>query len=217
MRPVRRRLRLRRLGRKLRNHTMIAEMKMRRFLKILLPAMLLLACVNPREASAQQTLASSSAVGSRTRVIVALFNKRKHEVREKRGVRREKYKEIRSEAVIRANPESYSGNYEVLDLRLTLSLDGRGRVDGNGVEPVGDYNGVRRTFELRDGRVEGALLTATMVYANGVTARLEGVFINLTSFDSPTDTGHARFGLGVAGRAIQVSGVTVDKFFYERK
>jgi len=77
---------------------------------------------------------------------------------------------------------------------------------------------VRRRFTLRNARIEGALLTATKVYASGPTEPFESVFINRTSFDSPRDRGVTTFGLGVIGRSkVVADGVSVDRFFYEKK
>jgi hypothetical protein len=114
---------------------------------------------------------------------------------------------------------SYSGTYEVADLGLTLHLevDANGHVEGSGEEPVSDDAGVMRRFTLTNGKIDGALLTGTKRYASGGSQRFEGVFINLTSFESPTDKGVTTFGLGVLGSPLHVSGVTVDKFFYELK
>ena len=165
-------------------------------------------------ASAQQT--STAAVQTRTSAIVAAFNKYKHVVKERHGVRREKYKDVKSEPVVKANPQDYSGTYEVPDMGfgLQLRVDRNGNAEGDGYEPVGPDASVRRRFTLRNGRVEGALLTATQVYEGGAQDRFEGVFINRTSFDSPTDKGTTEFGLGVIGRQIGVGGLTINKFFY---
>ena len=120
---------------------------------------------------------------------------------------------------MKANPEDYSGTYEIPDLGFAMHLrvDRTGKVEGDGYEPLDSDPAVRRTFTLRNGRIEGALLTATKTYPAGHTEKLEGVFINRTSFESPTDTGYTRFGLGALGRPIEVSGLTLDKFFYELK
>ena len=164
-----------------------------------------------------QTLASASDAQTQTQAIVASFNKFKHVDKEKHGIRKEKYKKIQSEPVVKANPEDYSGTYEIPDLGFAMHLrvDHNGKLEGDGYEPLTPDPAVRRTFTLRNGTVDGALLTATKVYAAGYTEKLEGVFINRTSFDSPTDKGVARFGLGTLGRPIEVSGLTLDKFFYE--
>jgi len=156
----------------------------------------------------------------RTRAIVASFNKKKHEVREKFGVRVEKYKEIRSEPAILKNVRDYSGSYEAEGLGLSLDLHvvASGNVTGNGYEAVDEDQRVFRGFSLRNARIDGALLTATKVYERGGTEPFEGVFINKTSFESPTDKGVTTFGLGVIGQTVVLDGgVTIDKVFYRRK
>ena len=165
-------------------------------------------------ASAQQTTAQT-----KTEVLAASFNKSKHVVKEKRGVRKEKYLDVRSVPVVKANPEDYSGSYAVGDLGLALQLrvDRDGNVTGTGYEPAGPDQSIRRQFTLVDGKIQGALLTATQRFANGERNRIEGVFINRTSTQSPTDNGVTEFGLGVIGKYIEVAGFTSDKFFYQRQ
>ena len=83
---------------------------------------------------------------------------------------------------------------------------------------MNDDQTIFRVFTLRNARIDGALLTATKVYERGGTESFEGVFINKTSFDSPTDTGHRSFGLGVVGHTVILAGnVGIDRVFYERK
>jgi hypothetical protein len=164
--------------------------------------------------------AQSAHARSRTQAIIAAFNKSKHTVKEKYGVRMEKYKAVKSEAVIKPNVRDYSGAYEVQGMGYTLDLrvlDTR-TIAATGYEPA-DVNGrAVRTFGLRNARIDGALLTATKVYANGATEPFEGVFINRTSFDSPTDKGTTTFGLGVRPSSVrEVNGLYLDKLFYERK
>jgi hypothetical protein len=170
--------------------------------------------MNAGSARSQETSAQ------RTRVIVASFNKSKHEVREKKGVRVEKYKEIRSEPAILKNIRDYSGSYEAPELGLSLDLhvDAAGNVTGNGYEPVDPDHKVLRGFRLRNARIDGALLTGTKVYERGGTEPIEGVFINKTSFDSPTDKGVRTFGLGVVDQTVRFAGgVTIDKVFYQKR
>jgi hypothetical protein len=170
-------------------------------------------------AFAQQTRQPTAQ--ARTQAIVASFNKSKHRVKEKYGVRVEKYKEVRSEPAIRANVRDYAGAYEVqggLGFSLDLKVDGSGNIAATGYEPVDDGATVMRKFTLRNARIEGALLTATKVYASGATEPFEGVFINRTSFESPRDKGVTTFGLGVIGPSTRVMhGVHMDRFFFERK
>jgi hypothetical protein len=153
--------------------------------------------------------------------IVASMNKKKEMVKEKYGVRREKYKEVRCEPVVKANPSEHSGTYEISDLRLGYSLTIRvwndGRVDAYGYEPIEGGVKEARQFSLRGARVEGALLTGEKVYTDGAVEKFEGVFIKRTVLDSPTDDGVSSFGLGVVGRQVVIGGSTLDKLFYQRK
>jgi hypothetical protein len=187
---------------------------MKRVTEVVLCALVGLTLIDAGSAAAQGARAQS-----RTQVIVASFNKSKHTVKEKYGVRVEKYKEVRSEAAVKPNVRDYSGTYRVegmgfgLDLRV---IDNRTMI-GSGFEPVTVNASPLRTFLLKNMRIQGALLTATKVYINGATEPFEGVFINRTSFDSPKDRGTTTFGLGVVGNSTQVvGGVYVDRFFFER-
>jgi len=160
-----------------------------------------------------------AATDTRTRAIVASFNKSKHKVKEKHGVRKEKYLDVRSEPVIKQNPADYSGEYEDMGLGFSLRLrvDRDGKVEGTGYEPLNGDSGVSRSFRLRDGQIRGALITAKRVYADGSSEPLEGVFINKTVFESPTDKGVTAFGLGVIGKGFQVGGLNIDRIFYQLK
>jgi hypothetical protein len=173
--------------------------------------------VDAGRASAQ-TAAPSSNVQARTQVIAASFNKFKNVSKEKRGVRKDKYLKVVSEPAVKSNPEDYSGSYGIPDfgVALRLRVDRSGKVEGDGYDALNDDPAVRRTFTLRNGKVEGALLNATKVYADGQAEKIEGLFINRKIFESPTDKGTVRFGLGVLlGKPYEVSSITVDKLFYE--
>jgi len=191
------------------------EETMNRFIKAVLSGLIALSLLDARAASAQ-----GASVQSRTQAIVASFNKSKHVTKEKRGVRVEKYKEVRSAPALKANVRDYAGSYEAdgMGMSLDLKVDANGNVTANGREQLDMDSPVWRTFTLRNARIQGALLTATKVYANGATEPFEGVFINRTSFDSPTDKGETHFGLGVVRTSrLVVNGMTVDRVFYERK
>jgi hypothetical protein len=167
-------------------------------------------------ASAQ--VVASTGAQARSQAIAASFSKFKNVRKEKHGVTKAKYLKIESQPAVKANPEDYSGTYEVSDFgfAMRLSVDHSGKVEGTGYEPIADPS-VRRTFTLRGGRIEGALITATKVYANGTSEKLEGVFIDRATFESPTDKGSTSFGLGVIGKPVEVSGLTLDKLFFELK
>ena len=190
---------------------------MKSFGFVLPTAVILASIAGAGAASSQQPRVAGSEL--RAQAIVASFNKSKHVVKEKHGVRKEKYLDVRSAPAMKTNPADYSGAYEAADARFSLKLrvDANGKVEGSGYDPLNDDAAVSRSFTLRNGRVSGALLTATKVYGDGSSEPFEGVFINKTVFESPTDKGVTAFGLGVVGKQFQVGGSTIDKLFYELK
>jgi hypothetical protein len=198
----------------LRNRNSMMERPMIRFTTLVFAGFIALGSIGARSALSQQ-----STTQARTRVIVASFNKHKHVVKEKRGVRMEKYKEVRSVPAIKADPRDYSGSYEVegVGFYLDLRVDADGKVTGGGYDPVDFDAHMKRQFTLRNARIDGALLSGTKVYAGGVTKPLEGAFINSTSFESPTDKGVTTFGLGVIGNTVSVSDFTIPNLFYKRQ
>jgi hypothetical protein len=171
------------------------------------------ALVSASALSQQQPASLSS--DARTQAIVASFNKSKHVIKEKRGVRKEKYLDVRSVPAAKRNPADYSGTYDASEgLRLQLRVDANGHVEGTGSEPLDDGGAVQRTYSLRNGVINGALFRATKVYADGTSEPLEGVFINRTVFESPTDKGQTTFGLGMVGH-LRIGGLDLDRVFYE--
>jgi hypothetical protein len=163
-----------------------------------------------------ESASAQTAAPARTQAIVASFNKSKHAIKERHGVRVEKFKEIRSAPAVRSNPADYSGSYEAdWGFRLDLKVDAQGNVSGSGADPFGPDGQTLRTFTLANGKIDGALLTATKVFANGARERFEGVFINETVRDNPSDTGTTTFGLGALVSPRQMSGVNVAKVFYQ--
>jgi hypothetical protein len=169
---------------------------------------LLAAC--PAIAAPQQ-----SSSQSRAEQLTAAFSKQKHMVAEKHGVRKEKYKDVRSEPVIKQDISEYSGVYQadlgdVIDLRI--GSDGRIQADGH------DSDQPSRTFVLENSKVEGAVLTAIKRYGDGASERFEGVFMTRTERNAPTDPGITTFGLGVVlATPREFAGNTYDKLFYQLK
>jgi hypothetical protein len=155
---------------------------------------------------------------ARTHELVAQFNKTKHKVKEKLGVRNEHYSQVRSQAAVK-KPEEYTGVYR-LDFSgavLELRVSANGAIEGKGKDSED------RDFTLTNGKVEGALLTATKVYDNGSTEKFEGVFINRTSRTGKTpedavDNGTV-FGLGVVAQLMNDNSRSFEsqRFFYERQ
>ena len=149
---------------------------------------------------------------ARAQAVAEAFTKKKHEVKEKFGIRVEKYKDIKSEPLVKQNLGDYSGTYGVPEFGFVISLQvGSDRVQANGSE-----NG--RVFRLENAKINGALLTASKVYNDGTTETFEGVFLKRTDRNSPTDPGVITFGLGVVLNApVELNGNTWDKLFYQRQ
>ena len=181
----------------------------------LLAILVIISTAIPSDVPAQD---ASGSVLSRTREIAAMFSKDKHVIKEKRGVRLEKYKNVSAEPLIAANPMNFSGTYRAFDFDfvIRLSVSGNGLVEGSGTDLVAGGSNVSRPFTLVDGKVRGALLTATKIYRNGKRESIEGVFMDRTSHDSPEDPGTKVFGLGVVTKPMQIDGNTFDRLFYER-
>ena len=159
--------------------------------------------------------AFSQQVSSQTRAqtLAAAFTKHKQGVKEKYGVRMEKYKDVRSEPLIRQNLADYSGVYELSDLGYVINVQvgSDGRIQANGSDKT-------RTFTLENARIEGAVLTASKVYQDGAMEKFEGVFLSRTDRNSPTDPGVTILGLGVIPTTpVEAHGLTYDKLFYHFK
>ena len=162
--------------------------------------------------AAPQQLSSQS----RAQQLAAAFTKQKHVVAEKRGARKEKYKDVRSEPVVKQDITEYSGVYQVVDfgdvIELRIGSDGRIQADGH------DSDQPSRTFVLENARISGAVLTATKVYRGGETEPFEGVFMTRTERNSPADSGITTFGLGVVlATPRQFAGNTYERLFYQLK
>ena len=168
-------------------------------------------CLHGSDAAAQRTNAERRAAE-----LAAFFSKSKHAVREKKGVRVEKFKEVKSEPAVRGGAAAYAGEYESdFDCGLTLRAAAGGSVDADGCEPGPGEN---RRFTMRGARLEGALLTGTKVYEDGTTEKFEGLFINRTDRNSPTDAGTTTFGLGVVYDPPKVGdGFVMGRLFYASK
>lgn len=181
--------------------------------KLFAAALLLTFCLAPSTSAGPQADAAR-----RARELADSFSKSKHEVKEKRGVRVEKFKEVRSEPAPRANAADYSGAYEAtigIDYTLSLTVAADGSVTGGGDEPGPAGT---RAFTLAGGRVQGALITGTKAYADGSTEKFEGVFINRTERNSPSDAGFTEFGLGVLfDPPKEYDGLQLQRLFYRPK
>jgi hypothetical protein len=152
---------------------------------------------------------------SRAQELAAAFTKQKHVVADKRGVRKEKYKDVQTEPIVKQDVTEYSGLYEVADfgdvIDLRIGSDGRIQAEGHDSDPA-------RAFLLENGKIEAAVLTATKVYRDGQTEPFEGVFMTRTERTSPNDPGVTTSGLGVIlDTPREFAGNTYEKLFYQLK
>jgi hypothetical protein len=160
--------------------------------------------------------ARQSDAQQRARELAAQFNKSKHSVKEKRGVRVEKFLEIRSEPAVKTNVAEYSGTFEAdSDCLFAIRVGADGSVEASGCEPLSERT---RKFALRGARVNGALLTGTKVYEDGSTEKFEAVFINRTERNDPSSAGFTTFGLGVVFDPPKVGdGFMMTRLFYRKQ
>ena len=167
--------------------------------------------------AATDVLSQSASV--RAAELAASFNKSKHKLKSKYGVRMEKYKEVIVEPRTVRSPADYSGSYadEGLLAALDLAIDSSGRGAGWGKEPATDGQGSRE-FTLENVKVEGALLTATKRYHSGGTEALEAVFVTRSDREHPDSAPTHMLGIGVELRhPIRLaSSITVERFFLRR-
>jgi hypothetical protein len=151
---------------------------------------------------------------ARAQAIADAFSKQKHVLKAKHGVSREKFKDVRSELVVRQNAAEYAGTYEIEELGFVINLQvgSDGRIHGNGSEQ-GEQT---RSFKLENAKIEGALLTAAKVYPNGASETFEGVFLKRTVRHAANDPGTTTIGLGVVlATPFEQNGLTYDKLFYQ--
>lgn len=183
---------------------------MRRLLTAAVVACLCVAAVGVRASRGAQDS------GARAKELAAYFDKDKHKVKERYGVRVEVYLEMRGEPAPKRSPADYTGSYESEPgYPFTLRVGADGAVEGEGTEP--SPTGARR-FTLRGARVSGALLTGTKLYEDGTSERMEAVFINLTTRTSPNSKGTTAFGLGVVfDPPKDGDGFNMQRLFYALK
>ena len=154
----------------------------------------------------------------KTQDLIAALAKTKYKKKEKKNIKTESYLDIKSEAVIKNDPAEYSGTYQSSDgnYDLKLFVKSGNEIEGGGFDT--DFrNSERRDFTLREARIEGALLTATKVFSNGTTEKLEAVFNNRTvvSGKNPNEieSRETKYGLGF----IQSYDENFNRVFLENK
>ena len=165
--------------------------------------------------------------GVRARELAASLDKTKYKKKEKRDVTIEFYIDIKNEVAARSDLAGYTGTYLSDGYKLDLSVSQDGKAAASGYDsPMGTGKVVN--FELKDGRVDGSVLTGIKVYENGETRKFEGVFVNRTVSTGKNkdniDTQKTSFGLGfveggpvIAGDNDSDSQTWTNRVFMERK
>jgi hypothetical protein len=165
--------------------------------------------------------------GQRARELAASLNKTRYKKKEKRDFTIEVYIDIRNEVESRSDLTSYSGTYDSDGYRMVLSVSADGQAVATGYDSP-SWNGKAVDYELRDGRVSGAVLTGLKVYKNGETRKFEAVFVNRTvttgknkdnieSQDRSFGLGFVESGLVIAGDDDNSQQPWTNRVFLERR
>ena len=137
----------------------------------------------------------------KTQDLIAALGKTKYKKKEKKNFSFELYIDIKSEAVVKTDVRDYAGVYQSADAgyQIELRVSADGKVQGNGYDSRFE-NSRKHNFTLKDARIDGALLTATKVFADGGTEKLEAVFNNRTVVEgkNPNEitSRETKYGLG---------------------
>jgi hypothetical protein len=112
--------------------------------------------------------------------LAAALDKTKYKKKEKKNISVEVYVEVKNTPAVKSSPAEYTGAYaaENDDYRLDLRVAVDGTAEGSGHDTTYGDNQARASFTLKDARVNGAVLTATKVFADGRTEPFEAVFVN---------------------------------------
>jgi hypothetical protein len=174
-------------------------------------------------------LRAQDAGGDRAKALATALDKEKYKKKEKKNITVEVYVNVTNEVAVKTDPAAYSGVYESEGYKLDLRVSPSGDAAGSGHDsPSGDGKAVK--FELRDGRVDGAVLTGVKVYESGDKRKFEAVFVNRTAVSGTNkdkiDSRETVFGLGFLesgpviadhmGSSAKMTGWT-NRVFLERK
>ncbi|HEY2866710.1 MAG TPA: hypothetical protein VGJ02_06430 [Pyrinomonadaceae bacterium] len=163
--------------------------------------------------------AAAQDTNQRTRDLVASLDKTKYKKKEKVNVSVEVYLDIKNTPAAKANPADYSGLYDADGFRLRLEVASDGSAMGSGFDTLVD-SGKTLNFELKNARIDGALLTAAKVYDGGREESFEAAFVHRTSRTgkNPNDvaTTDTKFGLGFI-QSAQGNETWTNRVFLEKR
>lgn len=141
-------------------------------------------------------------LGNRAESLAAALDKMKYKKKEKRDVSIEIYIDIRNVPRVLAGPASYSGTYASDESGFEMTIDARadGTFTATGTDTI-DPQGTRSgRYTITDGRIDGAVATATKVFDTGERQPLEAVFVTRTVSTGRNadhiETVNTSFGIG---------------------
>jgi hypothetical protein len=165
------------------------------------------------EGSPQQQ-AGQNVSQHRAASILDAFNKTEYVRKEMYGIRREKYKQMRSEPVVRPRLSDYAGEYGVQGQQYAIDIAPSGEVSGYDLQG----SSMPRRFRLLGAQLSSGLLTGTKVYEGGPSVPFEGLFIEVFETDGTSPANiidrSRMFALGVAGVHVEIGGVSSNKLLY---
>lgn len=122
--------------------------------------------------------AQTTEARQKTQELAASLSKTKYKHKTKGSFEFEKYIDIKSEAVVKNNAAEYAGNYESEDSNYRIQIRvTNGKIEGNGYNTNAESS-KREKFVLSEAKIQGALLTANVIYESGKAEKFEAVFIN---------------------------------------
>jgi hypothetical protein len=165
------------------------------------------------------TVAAQESWGGRAENLAAALDKTKYKKKEKRDITIEIYIDIKNTPAVLASPAEYSGRYicETGESRIDVAAAGDGSFTATGEDAI-DVNGNEHgKFTIRDGRIDGAVLTGTRVFDSGQRQPFEAVFVNRTIRNGKNAdeiaTVNESFGLGY----VVTNGDSRNRVFMEKK
>jgi hypothetical protein len=156
-------------------------------------------------------VATPAMAQSRAEQLALELSKKKDVTRVKKGVRVRKFAEVISTPWRLRDVRDYSGYYASEPFTIELRVNADGSAIGSGHDQDG-------RFELRNARINDAVLTARKVYRDGRSKNFEAVFVRRQDRSEPDATFNVYYGLGYIGDLPPESGSEgLNRFFLSRR
>ena len=156
----------------------------------------------------------------KTKELVAALDKTKYKKKDKGVVHLEFFVDVKNEAALRSDRSQYTGAYEADGYLLTLTVLADGSVKGSGYDSLMDSD-KPVNFELKNARLDGALITGTKVFDNGTEQPFEAVFVNRTtksgSNPKTVNAEETQFGVGFIQNGGAANSAWSNRVFLARR